>query len=122
MSVDEAVNLIVSVIGLEPQKGVFVLDMGKPKKMIEIARDLMDQMRCQVKIETIGLRPGEKLTEELVYGGELMPTSVTGISVVEEHGTEMDSIDRVNLGKLIGIADDYGERLKSLDLLWSLAR
>jgi len=77
MSIPEACALICGVLDMK-RSGTFVPDMGKPKKLIDLARSLSSDIRC------IGLRPGEKLTEELNYGGELGQTSHTKIMSVAE--------------------------------------
>ena len=64
---------------------VFVLDMGQPVKIFELAQRMIDLAGLTIRdeqnptgdieIEIVGLRPGEKLYEELLIGGEPQPTS-----------------------------------------------
>jgi FlaA1/EpsC-like NDP-sugar epimerase len=79
MSVQEAVALVLqaSAHGLEETEArgqIFVLDMGKPAKIVDVARQVirLAGMRpdIDVKIEFTGLRPGEKLYEELFDDAE----------------------------------------------------
>jgi FlaA1/EpsC-like NDP-sugar epimerase len=97
MSIPEAVDLVLNTTALN-SSGTFVLDMGSPRKMIDLALDLLEKAHenrfrtreeCRDGIRFIGLRPGEKLTEELNYGGELLPTKLDRVRRVRE------SIDHV---------------------------
>lgn len=84
MAISEAAYLVV-VAGSFAQGGeVFVLDMGKPVKIKDLARRLIEKSGFSVKddenplgdieILTTGLRPGEKLYEELLIDAETLPT------------------------------------------------
>jgi len=75
MTIPEACQLILQAGALcSDQVEVFVLDMGKPVKIADMARDLIRlsgfEPDVDIKIEYIGLRPGEKLYEELITDGE----------------------------------------------------
>ena len=76
MSIPEACELIFGVLEMK-KPGTFVFDMGEPRKMIDIAEELIADFRGphNPNIEITGLRPGEKLTEELHHGGDLESTS-----------------------------------------------
>lgn len=82
MSIAEACDLVLGAITLRPDGGLFVLDMGKPRKLVDVARELING--CEVEIKCIGLRPGEKLTEELFYGGDLELTAIPKVMRVVE--------------------------------------
>jgi len=89
MTVREAVELVLQASALAMKDGeargkIFVLDMGEPVKIVDLARQMIRlagrKPDREVKIEFIGLRPGEKLHEELFYANEpLLPTEAAGI-------------------------------------------
>ncbi len=69
MTIPEAVKLIFQATKMSNGNDIFVLDMGEPIKIVDIARRLIKLSGFEpdkdIKIEYIGLRPGEKLWEEL---------------------------------------------------------
>ena len=89
MTIREAVELTLqaSAFGLEQQIGqgeIFVLDMGKPIKIIDIARRMIRLAGYspdkEIKIEIVGSRPGEKLYEELFDIAERqVPSPIPGV-------------------------------------------
>lgn len=71
MTISEAVQLILQAAKLGEGGEIFILDMGKPIKILEIARLLISSYGDKdIKIEFIGRRPGEKLHEKLWYPNE----------------------------------------------------
>lgn len=82
MSIADACKLVLDVVSLRPKSGTFVLDMGEPRKLVDMARELIGDR--PIEIVTTGLRPGEKLTEELHFGGELKATPAPGVLCVDE--------------------------------------
>lgn len=71
MTIHEACQLVLQA-GAEGSSGeVLILDMGQPVKMVDVARKVIAQSGSQVEIVFTGLRPGEKLHETLLSGGEL---------------------------------------------------
>jgi FlaA1/EpsC-like NDP-sugar epimerase len=70
MIVDEAVQLVLQAAAIGRGGEVLVLDMGKPVRIADIARRLTANTVPRVEIVFTGLRPGEKLTEDLLGPGE----------------------------------------------------
>jgi FlaA1/EpsC-like NDP-sugar epimerase len=79
MTIPEAVQLVLQAAALGKGGEVFLLDMGEPVRIVDLATDLIElsglEVGHDVEIVYTGLRPGEKLFEELfVEGEEYMPT------------------------------------------------
>ncbi len=79
MTIPEAVQLVLQASALGQGGEVFLLDMGEPIRIMDLARDLVElsglQWERDIAVVFTGLRPGEKLFEELrVEGEEYVPT------------------------------------------------
>jgi FlaA1/EpsC-like NDP-sugar epimerase len=99
-------QLILQVGAMGKGGEIFILDMGTPIKIDDMARDLIRlsgfEPDVDIKIEYIGLRPGEKLYEELITEGEnIVPTRHEKIMVLK--GIECD-LELLN-GKIDELAD-----------------
>ena len=104
MTIPEAVSLVLTA-GLMAKGGeIFILDMGEPVKIYDLACNLIRMKGYEpekdIKIEVIGLRPGEKLYEELLMA---------------EEGLQETDNKKIHIGKPIEL--DEEEFLNKLDIL-----
>lgn len=79
MTIPEASRLVIQAGALAKGGEVFVLDMGEPVKIVELARNLIRLSgftEDEVKIEFTGIRPGEKMYEELLNPEEIQEESI----------------------------------------------
>lgn len=80
MTIPEAVGLVIQAGAMAKGGEIFVLDMGDPVKIIDLARNLIKlsglEPGIDIKIEFSGLRPGEKLYEELLMSEEGLTSTV----------------------------------------------
>lgn len=83
MTIPDAAELALSAAALNRPDELFVLDMGKPVNMFDMAVWLIANRAIEIK-ET-GLRPGEKIHEELDYGGTRVQTKVPRVLRVKEN-------------------------------------
>lgn len=75
MTIPEACQLVLQASVLGNGGEVFLFDMGEPVSIEHLAINLIKHFKSDAKIEHIGLRPGEKLYEELLCDGENMVTT-----------------------------------------------
>src|SRR2546423_13228129 len=74
MTIPEAVQLVLQAAALGRGSEVFLLDMGAPVKTVDLACDLIRlsglRVGVDIEIKFTGMRPGEKLYEEMFFTGE----------------------------------------------------
>jgi len=122
MTIPEAVQLVIQAGAMAKGGEIFVLDMGEPVKIVDLARDLIRlsgfEPDVDIKIEFTGLRPGEKLYEELLMVEEGLTATkhekiFVGKPVFSELDTlrkELDNLKRILVGSDEGLVE-YMERL-----------
>ncbi|MBC3889965.1 NAD-dependent epimerase/dehydratase family protein [Acetobacterium paludosum] len=102
MTIPEAAQLVIQSGAIAKGGEIFVLDMGQPVKIYDLAVDLIKlsglKLNEDIEIEIVGLRPGEKLYEELL---------------MDEEGLTDTPFDKIRIGKPSEI--DYALLKKSLD-------
>ncbi len=108
MTIPEAVSLVLQAGGMARGGEIFVLDMGEPVKILDLAKNLIKLSGYRpgedIKIEFTGLRPGEKLYEEMLMA---------------EEGLQETENSLIHIGKPIEF--DEEEFLEQLDELRKLA-
>ncbi len=95
MTIPEAVSLALEAGAMAKGGEIFVLDMGKPVKIVDLARNMITLMGyvpdIDIQIKYTGLRPGEKLYEELLMA---------------EEGLTKTSNEKIYIGKPVEIDED----------------
>jgi len=121
MTIPEAANLVIQAGAMASGGEVFVLDMGEPVKIVDLAQrmihlsgfDIKDTANPEGDIEVIftGLRDGEKLYEELIIGEDnVESTDHPLIMQAIEHSFPLDEIESVLF--------DLNEKQKEFDVPW----
>jgi len=106
MTIPEAARLVLLAGSFSTGGDVFVLDMGKPIKIHDLARRMIQAHGLEVKdaenpagdiaIDVTGLRPGEKLYEELLIGDEMLPTPHQKILRADEDQLDREGVLALN--------------------------
>jgi FlaA1/EpsC-like NDP-sugar epimerase len=120
MSTAEAAQLVIQAGAMARGGEVFVLDMGQPVRIVDLARRMIELSGLSVRdehhpngdipIEITGLRPGEKLFEELLIGDEPQPTSHQRIIQARESFITWGKLES-RLGKLVAALNVSDVRL-----------
>jgi FlaA1/EpsC-like NDP-sugar epimerase len=125
MTIPEAVQLIVRVGAIGESGDVFVLDMGEPVKIVDLAHNMIrlsgKEPGRDIAVVTIGPRPGEKLHEQLwAEGEEVTPTSHPKISrATAQHVDPAWLEDELaDLGRLV----EAGDTLETVARLGAIVR
>jgi FlaA1/EpsC-like NDP-sugar epimerase len=96
MTIPEASQLVLQAGAMGNGGEIFILDMGNPLKIMDVAKDLIRlsglEPGIDIEIQVVGLRPGEKLYEELIIKGEgITSTDHKKIMVLRDSLTHCDS-------------------------------
>ncbi|GJL56957.1 MAG: hypothetical protein NPIRA02_40890 [Nitrospirales bacterium] len=123
MSIPEAVGLVLQATTLGEQGAIYLLEMGEQIKLVDLARNLIKLSGHvpdkEIRIEFVGLRPGEKLEEELVGQAEdALPSAINGILKVRSTiSSDSRFLDRVSeLGEM-SMKNDPQRIIKNLQTL-----
>ncbi len=132
MTIPEAAQLVIQAGAMASNSGalgqgaVFILDMGEPVKIIDFAQRMIELSGFSLQneknpdgdiaIEVIGLRPGEKLFEELLIGDNPMPTEHSRIMKAQEIFTSWTELEKelsilqesLNAGDAVAIYEQLG--------------
>ncbi len=97
MTIPEAVSLVLQTGAMRDFGSLFLLDMGEPVRILDLARNLITlsglEPDADIPIVFTGLRPGEKLREELLTGGEgIQKTDMGKIFVTRAEGCDWDRL------------------------------
>lgn len=90
MTIPEAAQLVLEAGAMAKQSQIFVLDMGEPVKILSLAENLIRLSGLEpykdIQIKEVGLRPGEKLYEELLMGSENLTKTANEKIFIEQQG------------------------------------
>ena len=127
MTIPEAARLVLLAGAYANGGDVFVLDMGKPVKIVDLARRMIEAHGLDVRdsenpngdieISVTGLRPGEKLYEELLIGDDMLSTPHQKILRANEDQLEPEAVGLLNkrVERVILNEDKDGARAILLD-------
>ena len=103
MSIDEAVDLVIQAGAMAKSGDIFLLDMGKPIKILDIAERMIHLSGLHIKkdkndMNTVdicytGLRPGEKLSEKLFFGVDPVATNHPKIMLLNETTPQTEDLE-----------------------------
>lgn len=103
MTIPEAAQLVIQAGAMGEGGDVMVLDMGEPVKIVDLAKRMIhlsgfshkdeENRDGDIEIRFTGLRPGEKLYEELLIGDNTLPTSHSRIMRAAEHALRWDELE-----------------------------
>ncbi len=105
MLIPEAAQLVIQAGAMSRGGEVFVLDMGEPVRIADLARSIIrlsglsektvENPDGDIEIKAVGLRPGEKLFEELLIGEDVIPSDHARIMCARERHIEPSLLDKM---------------------------
>ena len=116
MTIPEASRLVIQAGALAKGGEIFVLDMGEPVKIVDLATQLIElsgyKPNQDIKIEFIGLRPGEKLFEELLLEEE-------GLESTRQEGILIASPSEISYKEILEVVNETRMNIYNLSELKS---
>ncbi|MHB8077046.1 polysaccharide biosynthesis protein [Desulfosporosinus fructosivorans] len=120
MTIPEAAQLVVQAGAMAQGGEIFILDMGKPVKIVDLARDLIRlsglEVDVDIKIEYTGIRPGEKLYEELLTAEE----GTTSTRHQRIFVAKPNAIDVLEIESLVQLVRERGSYLTREEIVEAL--
>ncbi|WP_374407150.1 polysaccharide biosynthesis protein [Pelagerythrobacter sp.] len=129
MTIPEAAELVIQAGAMAEGGEVYLLEMGEPVKIIDLARTMIqlsgrtlrdaDNPEGDIAIVETGLRPGEKLFEELLIGAEAQPTQHPRIFRAREDHLPWAELEEqlAQIDRLVRVGDALGIRAKLRELV-----
>lgn len=124
MTIPEAAQLVIQAGAMGEGGDVFVLDMGDPIKIVQLAEKMVllsgltlrsdDNPDGDIAIEFTGLRPGEKLYEELLIGGNVEATEHPMIMRANETRLDWETLKAALFDMAVAVKDDNHPRIEAL--------
>lgn len=127
MTIKEASQLVIQATSMSKNGEIFLLDMGQPVKIIDLAKQMIQLSGFSVKdqnnigdieIKITGIRAGEKLYEELLIDGKSKKTEHPLIFMADEKKIEFEKLN--NLLNLLDHNTKMGDIDKALNNLYEL--
>jgi FlaA1/EpsC-like NDP-sugar epimerase len=125
MTIPEAVQLVIEATGIAEGGDVFVLDMGEPVRIMDLAHNMIRLSGMEpgrdIQVEVTGVRPGEKLHEELFnLDEEVRPTRYGGILRATRPALDPGAL-QARIADL-RVAVTSGDQVVASQALWSTLR
>ncbi|TPG83505.1 polysaccharide biosynthesis protein [Pseudomonas mandelii] len=124
MTIPEVAQLVIQAGSMGPGGDVFVLDMGEPVKIVELVEKMIHlsglsvrlekNLQGDISIEFTGLRPGEKLYEELLIGDDVAATQHPMIMTANEDHLPWDVLKGRLRELLIAVDHDDYARVRQI--------
>ena len=124
MTIPEAARLVMQAVAMAKGGEVFVLDMGEPVKIYDLAKRMIelsgltirdaDHPNGDIEIAVTGLRPGEKLYEELLIGSHPEPSQHAKIMQANEAHLSLDEL-KIHLNQIeVNLKNNHSVAIKNI--------